>query len=73
MTRDPKNRMAQLGEALELYLECAELRDPAAIEAKLAARPELRDLVRAMLGRKRARGRPALGRGADPTDDPAPA
>ena len=73
MTSDPEQRMAQLSAALEIYLECIEAGDPAEVEVKLAAHPELRELVEAMLGMSRRRRRPPLGQGGAAADDAPPA
>jgi hypothetical protein len=68
--------MTRLGEALELYLECQLIHDPAERERRIRARPELEELVLAMLGaspRRRPRRGSGLGRGGVSADDPPPA
>lgn len=73
MTQDSEPKLEQLSAALEVYLECMELDDRDAIERRIAAHPELRDLVLAMLGGKENRNGPALGEDKTSADDASPA
>lgn len=78
MTKDFERRLEQLRAALEVYLECVELADRDAIDRRIHAHPELRDLVLAMLDGEFLRGGanrngPVLGHEGTSADDAPPA